>query len=87
MDRAARLRRLRLAVRQRGVLEVEFFLIPFVGRHAGSLTDDRLDGLEALLELDDLDLLAVLTGRHDPPAGVDSALIRAIRETTGRDIG
>ncbi len=87
MDRAARVRRLRLAVRQRGVLEVEFFLIPFVTRHSGDLTDTQLDGLETLLKLDDLDLLEVLLGRRNPPAGVDDALIRAIRERTGRDIG
>jgi succinate dehydrogenase flavin-adding protein (antitoxin of CptAB toxin-antitoxin module) len=87
MDRAARLRRLRLAVHQRGVLEVEFFLIPFVTLHAAALTDAQLDGLETLLQLDDLDLLEVLLDRRDPPAGVDPALIRAIRERTGRDIG
>jgi succinate dehydrogenase flavin-adding protein (antitoxin of CptAB toxin-antitoxin module) len=87
MDRPTRLRRLRLAVRQRGVLEVEFFLIGFVDRHGDVLTDARIDDLENLLEMDDLDLLEVLLGRRDPPAGVDPSLIQAIRQAKNRDIG
>ncbi|MBU0515764.1 MAG: hypoxanthine phosphoribosyltransferase [Proteobacteria bacterium] len=79
MDRRNRLRRLRLAARQRGVLEVEWFLVPFVDRHLDELSDPELDSLEILFDLPDLDFLEVLLGRRDPPPGVDPSLPAAIR--------
>lgn len=86
MDRRHRLKRLRLAARQRGVLEVEWFLIPFVDRRLDGLSDSELDSLEVLFDLPDLDLLEILIGRRPPPPGIDPSLpaaIRAIRRAGG----
>jgi len=79
VDRRLRLKRLRLAARQRGVLEVEWFLIPFVDGPLAQLSEPELDALETLFDLPDLDLLEILLGRRPPPPGVDPSLPAAIR--------
>jgi antitoxin CptB len=79
VDRRLRLKRLRLAARQRGVLEVEWFMIPFVDGPLAELSDPELDALEILLDLPDLDLLEIILGRRPPPPGVEPSLLAAIR--------
>lgn len=47
----------------------------FVARHIAVFTDSDLDELEAVLELDDVDLADWLTGRRPIPAEVATPML------------
>lgn len=61
-DVAAQRRRLRWRAR-RGLLENDLLLTRFLDRFEAALTDDQVQGLDALLDLTDNDLLDVLLER------------------------
>ena len=63
---ARRLSRLKWRCR-RGLLENDLLIERFFRRHEGALTGRQADGLEALMELSDNDLLDALMARSDPP--------------------
>ena len=63
---ARRLSRLKWRCR-RGLLENDLLIERFFQRHEGALTGRQADGLEALMELSDNDLLDALLARRDPP--------------------
>ena len=69
---ARTLSRLRWRCR-RGLLENDLFIERFFARHAHTLTQSQAQGLEALMELPDNDLLDLLLGRSEP----EDALARA----------
>jgi antitoxin CptB len=66
---ARRLSRLKWRCR-RGLLENDLLIERFFRRHESSLTARQADGLEALMELADNDLLDVLLARRALPAGL-----------------
>lgn len=78
-DRELRLKRLRLAACQRGLLEAELVLRPFAEQHLHNLSPVQLDCLERLLDLPDLDLWEIITGRRAAPPDVDEALLAMLR--------
>ena len=66
---AQRLSRLKWRCR-RGLLENDLLIERFFRRHESALTARQADGLEALMELADNDLLDVLLSRRELPAGL-----------------
>ena len=69
---------------RRGLLENDLFVERFFSRHEASLTQSQADGLLALMDLSDNDLLDLLLARREPEAGSldDSTLdvLRLMRE-------
>ncbi len=63
------LSRLRWGCR-RGLLENDLFIERFFERHATQLTLRQADGLQALMDLADNDLLDLLLRRREPDAGL-----------------
>ncbi|MBW8637020.1 succinate dehydrogenase assembly factor 2 [Hoeflea sp. WL0058] len=62
----------------RGIREMDIVMGQFADRNIDKLTDDELDTLERILEVDDRDLIRWVTGEIDTPADFDTALFRAI---------
>ena len=60
-----RLNRLRWRCR-RGLLENDLLIERFFARHGATLTEAQVQGLMALMELDDNDLLDLLLRRREP---------------------
>ncbi len=69
---------------RRGLLENDLFIERFFSRHEAGLTRDQADGLLALMDLSDNDLLDLLLARREPDDAVlgDSTLevLRLLRE-------
>lgn len=84
-DRELRLKRLRLAACQRGLLEAELVLRPFVARHLPELSPEQLDCLERLLAMADLDLWEIISGRRHAPPDIDQALLAMLRRPLSRE--
>jgi antitoxin CptB len=74
---ARRLSRLKWRCR-RGLLENDLLIERFFERHEAALTERQADGLEALMELADNDLLDVLLARRGLPAEVDRPDVQEI---------
>jgi antitoxin CptB len=53
---------------RRGLLENDLFIARFFKRHEASLTVRHADGLQALMDLADNDLLDLLLHRREPDA-------------------
>ena len=66
---ARALSRLRWRCR-RGLLENDLFIERFFERHAATLTTDQAQGLQALMDLSDNDLLDLLLARKEPEGGL-----------------
>ncbi len=54
---------------RRGLLENDLFVERFFARHEASLTQSQADGLLALMDLSDNDLLDLLLARREPEDG------------------
>ena len=69
---------------RRGLLENDLFIERFFLRHEAGLTQGQADGLLALMDLSDNDLLDLLLARCEPDVGVlgDSTceVLRLMRE-------
>jgi antitoxin CptB len=74
-------RRKRLLFRcwHRGTREMDLILGRFADAEIGHLTDAELDELERILEANDPDLYAAISGDREPPAGVAGALFNRIK--------
>ena len=67
MDRADRLRRLRFRAWHRGTREADLMIGGFFDRHGESWSDEEMAWFEALLEEQDVDILAWAIGTAPPP--------------------
>ena len=74
---ARRLSRLKWRCR-RGLLENDLLIERFFRRHGEALTAAQADGLEALMELPDNDLLDVLLARRGLPAALERPDVQAV---------
>ena len=83
-DLSARKRALRMRAGRRGYLEVELVMRPFLDSRLAALTEDEADQLEALAELEDLELWEVISGKKAPPDGVTDELVKLIRGSAAR---
>lgn len=76
----ARRRRLLFRATHRGTYENDLLVGGFVRARIAGFTEAELDEIEALMEHPDADLADWLTGRQPIPAGVDSPMLRAVRD-------
>ena len=78
-------RRRRLAFRawHRGTKETDLLVGGFVARRIAGFTEADLDELEAVLELDDVDLADWLSGRRPIPAEVMTPMLARMAEACG----
>ena len=67
MDRDARLKRLRFRAWHRGIREADLLVGGFFDRHHGGWSESDIAWFEALLEEQDVDILAWATGTAQPP--------------------
>ena len=59
---------------RRGLLENDLVLQSFYERYEGALTPDRVEGLNALLDLGDNDLWDLLAGKSELDAGAGASM-------------
>ncbi len=65
---------------RRGLLENDLFVERFFMRHETSLTQSQADGLLALMDLSDNDLLDLLLARREPQDGtLDDGTLDVLR--------
>lgn len=74
----ARRRKLLFRSWHRGIREMDLILGGFADQAIGSLTDAELHQYEHLLEVQDIDLLAWVTGADPVPAAFDTPLLKKI---------
>jgi antitoxin CptB len=63
---------------RRGLLENDLFIERFFARHGASLTPALVRGVEALMELDDHDLLDLLLARKEAEGELATAEVRNV---------
>ena len=63
-----RLRRLRMRSMRRGIREMDIILVAYAEQRLDALSEDELDTYDAMLEENDQELYAWVTGRVEPPA-------------------
>ena len=79
-DDAIRRKRLLWRATHRGIREMDLILGGFVARHLQSFDGADLDGLDAIMDIPDQEMLAWATGQAPVPPELDSALLRRILE-------
>ncbi|TMJ14017.1 MAG: succinate dehydrogenase assembly factor 2 [Alphaproteobacteria bacterium] len=80
MDRDARLRRLRFRAWHRGTKEADLLIGGFFDRHGASWTDGEAEWFEALLEEQDVDIMAWALGTADAPERFNGAMMGRMRQ-------
>ncbi len=75
----ARRRRLLFRSTHRGTFENDLMIGGFVRAHVPALTEDDIDGLEAVMELPDTVLADWLTGRAPIPAAEETPMLLRMR--------
>ncbi len=63
---------------RRGLLENDLFVQRFFERHESTLTAEQADGLTALMNLPDNDLLDLFLRRKEPAGALDCAPVRDV---------
>ena len=63
---------------RRGLLENDLFIERFFARHEATITVGQAQGLHALMDLSDNDLLDLLLKRKEPTADIESAQVREV---------
>jgi antitoxin CptB len=80
MDRDDRLKRLRFRAWHRGTREADFMIGGFFDAHASSWGDEEMAWFEALLEEQDVDIMAWAIGTAEPPERYRGAMMRRLRD-------
>jgi antitoxin CptB len=75
-----RRRRLLFRCWHRGIRETDLIMGGFADAHIATLSDADLASLEALIEVQDADILAWMMGERATPPEYDTPLFRAMRE-------
>jgi antitoxin CptB len=73
-----RLKKLLFRSQHRGTRESDLLLGGFAASHLAAMTPAQLDRYEALLEENDADLLAWITGRSVPPSAHDHDVLNLL---------
>lgn len=80
MDRDARLKRLRFRAWHRGTREADFLIGGFADRYAAGWDTEEAVWFEALLEEQDVDILAWAIGAAPPPERFQGPLMAQLRQ-------
>ncbi len=79
-DLARRRKRLLFRSTRRGMRESDFILGGFARRHVDGMSAEQLDRFEALLERNDPELMAWITGMTQVPAECDHDVMRLLQD-------
>ena len=79
MDRETRLKRLRFRAWHRGTREADFMIGGFFDRYSESWNDDELGWFEALMEEQDVDIMAWAIGTASPPERWQGTMMDALK--------
>lgn len=79
MDRETQYKRLRFRAWHRGTREADYMIGGFYDAHGARWTADELDWFEALLEEEDVDIMAWAIGTLPVPARYDGPLMQAMQ--------
>ena len=82
----ARIKRLRMRSMRRGIKEMDLILDRYAGLRLADLGEGELDLYDALLQENDHDLYAWVTGQAAPPAAL-AGLIADIRASLADPVG
>jgi antitoxin CptB len=80
MDRDDRLKRLRFRAWHRGTREADFLIGGFFDAHGATWGEAEMAWFEALLEEQDVDILAWAVGTAPPPARYEGETMRRLRQ-------
>lgn len=86
MDRETRLRRLAFRAWHRGTREADFMIGGFFDRYGKDWSDDELAWFEALIEEQDVDIMAWAIGTLPVPAAYEGPQMDAMRKLDFIDI-
>lgn len=78
-DRDLRLRRLRFRAWHRGTREADFVVGGFFDRYGDGWNEDEMAWFEALIDEQDVDILAWAMGTASAPARYEGAMMDAMR--------
>lgn len=78
-ERDLRLRRLRFRAWHRGTREADFVVGGFFDRYADSWNEDEIAWFEALIDEQDVDILAWAMGTAPAPERYEGAMMNAMR--------
>lgn len=79
MDREHRLKRLRFRAWHRGVKEADLLIGGFFDAHSGDWNDEEIALFEALLEEQDVDIMAWAMGTASVPAHFEGTIMSALK--------
>ena len=79
MDRETRLKRLRFRAWHRGTKEADLLIGGFCDTYSAAWDDAAVDWFEALLDEEDVEVMAWAIGTQAPPARYEGALMQAMR--------
>jgi antitoxin CptB len=63
---------------RRGLLENDILIERYFSRHGSCITQRQADGLQALMDLPDNDLLDLLLARNEPAGELDRPAVREV---------
>ena len=86
MSNASRIKRLKFRAWHRGTREADFMIGGFFDRHHGQWDEAALDWFEALLDEDDVEIMAWALGTQPVPARYAGPLMEAMRRLDYVDI-
>jgi antitoxin CptB len=79
MDRETRIKRLRFRAWHRGVKEADLMIGGFFDAHHAGWTDAEIDLFEALLEEQDVDIMAWAMGMQPVPSEYQGTIMAALK--------
>ncbi len=79
IDRETRLKRLRFRAWHRGTREADYLVGGFFDTHGAGWSEADLVWFEALIEEQDVDILAWAMGKDEPPAAWHGPMLTALR--------
>ncbi len=86
MTDASRIKRLKFRAWHRGTREADYMIGGFFDRYHAAWGEDELAWFEALLDEDDVDVMAWALGTQTPPGHLAGALLAAMQKLDYVDI-
>lgn len=80
MNSADRLKRLKFRAWHRGTKEADLLIGGFFDCFSPEWTDEETDWFEALLEIDDVTIMAWAIGTETPPEDIDGPMMRRMQK-------